>query len=1002
MPQQDPWAEFRVGTPQQGPSRSDPVIAPADPYKQAAEQRARQDQAMQAEAAARAAAAEQRARQQFAERDKPTAPSGYRFGPDGQTLEPIPGGPADKPQPTGQDAVGKLVGIIDAIDEAYADSGDNKGWGETGFTGGMLRNTEGTAAYDLAGKLKKIDADSAFSALQKMREESPTGGALGQITERELGLLKSTVANLDPNLSQEEFVRQLGIAKGTYLDMLRRIDPEKADEIEKRGEPQIGPDGTITYDERGRALLGIGGQSTPPSDGGGGGGNSPYSLSNIALGIGQGMSDIVKGAAILPGAIINPVGQALYDATGYGDQRYDVGSILSGSLGLPDNPNQMNSAIIQGGAAALTGGLAARGAAALLNPGTAQAVAQTLGRTPIRDTAAGMGAGAGSIVGRESGVPGGEYVGALAGGLAGYAGANRSFNAFAPRTPTPIGQAATDLNVTMMPADVGGVGTRMASGAVGRTLGGIPMAEGAEAAINSASAARTRIADNVGTISDATGAGQALSRGEKAFETSSAKRASQLYEAIPVAAETKVALGNTREALTEITAGFRSNPELSQLWANHPRLKATLEALTPTDNRAQGQVRYAEATDRLRKAEMEVSDAKNANLSIRERQVVAGERLAKARQVFEGMDIQTTPAIQLSRARNELQLAQREFEAARSSTPDEAGMKRLEAQIGPAKNAQDEAFIESRQMPMGGELSWQDMKRFRTIVGEIVGQPSLTSDGSDIAALRKLYGALSRDMEATAAQSSPRALQAFRRADQYWRGREGRIEDVFATIFGGDGKRSPEAAFQQINSWAQSKGGDFGRLSRAIRSLPEDEAGIVRATIIQRMGLVPAGRQAGAGEVFSPATFSAQWQGLSARAKAVLFPNRQHRQDLDKLAMLTDNMKRASQFENFSNTSLGVNATAQGALAISNLPAAVTLALGQFGAGKLLASPAFARRLASLPARPTEQAARKWTESLGVLATREPLLAAEIREFQRAVNDNFASSAAAGEQQGQQ
>lgn len=60
----DPWAKFRVGAapaPVAGPSGNDPVIAPADPYKQAAEIRANRDQQLQEQANARAAAAADRA-----------------------------------------------------------------------------------------------------------------------------------------------------------------------------------------------------------------------------------------------------------------------------------------------------------------------------------------------------------------------------------------------------------------------------------------------------------------------------------------------------------------------------------------------------------------------------------------------------------------------------------------------------------------------------------------------------------------------------------------------------------------------------------------------------------------------------------------------------------------------------------------------------------------------------------------------------------------------------
>lgn len=132
---------------------------------------------------------------------------------------------------SGAAAADALMRVITQIDNIAADASDNGGWGETGFTGARLRGWEGSAAYDLGQKLKTIDANLAFNELQKMRDNSPTGGALGQVTERELDLLRSTVANLDPNQSQEEFISALLTARQSYDAMLRAVDPALADRI---------------------------------------------------------------------------------------------------------------------------------------------------------------------------------------------------------------------------------------------------------------------------------------------------------------------------------------------------------------------------------------------------------------------------------------------------------------------------------------------------------------------------------------------------------------------------------------------------------------------------------------------------------------------------------------------------------------------------------------------------------------------------------------------------
>lgn len=138
-----------------------------------------------------------------------------------------------------------LLNVIAQIDNIAADVQDNGGWGETGFTGARLRGWEGSAAYDIAQKLKTVDANLAFAELQKMRDNSPTGGALGQVTEKELDLLRSTVANLDPNQSQGEFLAALKRARDSYTGMLGRVDPEVATRLQQaydrdKSDPLVG------------------------------------------------------------------------------------------------------------------------------------------------------------------------------------------------------------------------------------------------------------------------------------------------------------------------------------------------------------------------------------------------------------------------------------------------------------------------------------------------------------------------------------------------------------------------------------------------------------------------------------------------------------------------------------------------------------------------------------------------------------------------------------------
>ena len=77
------------------------------------------------------------------------------------------------------------------------------GW-TTGVAGKASAAIPGTPAYNLEKTIDTIKANVGFAALQAMRNASPTGGALGQISERENTLLQSTLGSLDIGQSEEQ------------------------------------------------------------------------------------------------------------------------------------------------------------------------------------------------------------------------------------------------------------------------------------------------------------------------------------------------------------------------------------------------------------------------------------------------------------------------------------------------------------------------------------------------------------------------------------------------------------------------------------------------------------------------------------------------------------------------------------------------------------------------------------------------------------------------------
>lgn len=83
--------------------------------------------------------------------------------------------------------------------------------GIAGITGlsSILLNRPGSASANAQADIDTLKARSAFGALQEMRMNSPTGGALGQVAVQELEMLKNAEASLQNAQSEEEFTKSL-------------------------------------------------------------------------------------------------------------------------------------------------------------------------------------------------------------------------------------------------------------------------------------------------------------------------------------------------------------------------------------------------------------------------------------------------------------------------------------------------------------------------------------------------------------------------------------------------------------------------------------------------------------------------------------------------------------------------------------------------------------------------------------------------------------------------
>lgn len=103
------------------------------------------------------------------------------------------------------------------------------GIGTAGFGSGLLGLVGGTGASNLRSTIDTLKANLAFTELAKMRAASPTGGALGAISDKEETLLSSTVASLDASQSPSQLRSNLQLVKDHYVNYIKSLGYEYDD-----------------------------------------------------------------------------------------------------------------------------------------------------------------------------------------------------------------------------------------------------------------------------------------------------------------------------------------------------------------------------------------------------------------------------------------------------------------------------------------------------------------------------------------------------------------------------------------------------------------------------------------------------------------------------------------------------------------------------------------------------------------------------------------------------
>lgn len=110
-----------------------------------------------------------------------------------------------------------MQAALDAIEDSLGLIKKDSFYNPTaGFGAETVAKLGGTNAADLEAALSTITSSIGFDRLQKMRESSPTGGALGSVSERELAQLNAALGSISQKQSPEQLEKNLLEIKKYY------------------------------------------------------------------------------------------------------------------------------------------------------------------------------------------------------------------------------------------------------------------------------------------------------------------------------------------------------------------------------------------------------------------------------------------------------------------------------------------------------------------------------------------------------------------------------------------------------------------------------------------------------------------------------------------------------------------------------------------------------------------------------------------------------------------
>lgn len=159
---------------------------------------------------------------------------------------------------------------------------------------------------------------------------------------------------------------------------------------------------------------------------------------------------------------------------------------------------------------------------------------------------------------------------------------------------------------------------------------------------------------------------------------------------------------------------------------------------------------------------------------------------------------------------------------------------------------------------------YQALKEIRTKISNEIDWGPFASD-PDNGALKKLWGAITDDLNAGASTVSPKAAQAVRNANALYKSISAKRE-VLDKVIGKAG--GPEKVYSSLMSGTRD---GATTLNTVLGALDQPSRNIMAAAALRRLGTPTASLNNAAGDAFNADTFLTNWNKVSPEARKALF-----------------------------------------------------------------------------------------------------------------------------------